>query len=539
MERVIVVDANARQKGRRVSTVDVIGVGPRLVTSILKMHGFKASLYAYESILNNKEILKDFDAIAISFMVSDFKAVKKLIDMWRKVNNGIIILGGPGTLSRSMLSSLDFSLALIGESEITLQKLFSMYKSLSEAYYDLSKSKTTIKGLAIKVDREIIDGGIGEWTPKKFLNVIPEINDLKNFPFFWASRIYVEVVRGCSNFRRPIQTFDGRYCTRCDLCYKGSLSSRISCPVNIPPGCGYCSVPAIHGPARSRDLFTIVEEVEKLTKAGVSRIVLSAPDFLDFGRDELVEEPLTDPCNPPPNVYKIEELLSRLSKIRAVAEERATVMVENVKPCLVNDEVADVLGRYLKDTPIYIGLESCSDDLLKKVGRPSTCSEGISAIEKLKKSGLRPYVYLMHGLPFERDEDVLKTVKAIEILRNIGVERIVLYRFSPLPYTAFELAPKPGPAISDPMRKLLYDKVEEFNREQNKKIIGRVIKAIVALKHPKKPGFLIAYPMRHGPVIIVRGGEALVGHRVTVKIHRLLSNRIVFGEIVYVHEKHF
>lgn len=539
MESVIVVDANARQKGRRVSTLDVIGVGPRLVTSILKMHGFKASLYAYESILSNKEILENFDAIAISFMVSDFKAVKKLIDMWRKVNNGIIILGGPGTLSRSILSSLDFSLALMGESEITLQKLFSMYKSLSEAYYDLSKSKTTIKGLAIKVDREIIYGGIGEWTPKKFLNVIPEINDLKNFPFFWASRIYVEVVRGCSNFRRPIQTFDGRYCIRCDLCYKGPLSARVSCPVNIPPGCGYCSVPAIHGPARSRDLFTIVEEIERLTKVGASRIVLSAPDFLDFGRDELVEGPLTDPCNPPPNVHKIEELLSRLSKIRAVAEERATVMIENVKPCLVNDEVSDVLGRYLKDTPIYIGLESCSDDLLKKVGRPSTCSEGISAIEKLKKSGLRPYVYLMHGLPIERDEDVLKTVKAIEILRNVGVERIVLYRFSPLPYTAFEMAPKPGPAVNDPMRKLLYDKVKEFNREQNKKIVGRVVKAIVALKHPKKPGFLIAYPMRHGPVIIVRGGETLVGHRVTVKIHRLLSNRIVFGEIVYVHEKHF
>ncbi|MEM0027258.1 MAG: radical SAM protein [Ignisphaera sp.] len=539
MESVIVVDANARREGRRVSTLDVIGVGPRLITSILKMHGLKASLYAYETILDNKEILENFDAIAISFMVSDFKAVKKLIDVWRETSNGIIILGGPGTLSQSILTSLDFSLALKGESEITLQKLFSKYKSFTEAYYDLSKSKTTIKGLAVKVNKETIDGGIGEWTPKKLLNVIPEIDDLKNFPFFWASRIYVEVVRGCSNFRRPIQTFDGRYCIRCDMCYRGSLSSRINCPVNIPPGCGYCSVPVIHGPARSRDLFTIVEEIERLAKIGVSRIVLSAPDFLDFGRDELVDEPLTDPCNPPPNVHKIEELLSRLSKIRAVAEEKSIVMIENVKPCLVNDDVSNILGRYLKDTPIYIGLESCSDDLLKKVGRPSTCLESIKAIEKLKKSGLRPYVYIMHGLPFEKDEDVLKTIKAIDILRNIDVERIVLYRFSPLPYTAFELAPKPEPAINDLVKKLLYNKVREFNKEQNEKIVGRVVKAIVALKHPKKAGFLIAYPIRHGPVIIVRGSGALVGHRVTVKIQRLISDRIVLGEIIHVHEKHF
>ncbi|MDK6027772.1 radical SAM protein [Ignisphaera sp. 4213-co] len=538
MENVIVVDANARGEGRRVSTLDVIGVGPRLITSIIKTFGLKATLYPYEAIFNNEEILKEFDAIAISFMISDYKAVKRLVSKWKRINGGIVVLGGPGTLSQSILRLLDFSIAFKGEAEVTLQKLLSKFKTFTEAYYELSKSKNILKGLAIKNGENILDGGIGEWTPKQMLNIIPEINDLKNYPFFWASRVYVETVRGCSNFRRAIQTFDGKYCNNCHICYKGSLSLRINCPMNIPPGCGYCSVPMIHGPARSRNLYSIVEEIEKLINIGVSRIVLSAPDFLDFGRDDLVEGPLTDPCKPSPNIKALEDLLSKISKIKAIAEEKAVVLIENIKPCLVNNDVAEVLGRYVKDTAIYIGLESCSDDLLEKVGRPSKCFESINAIKLLKEHRLRPYVYLMHGLPFEKDEDILKTIQTIDLLRDLGVERIVLYRFTPLPYTAFEFAPRPKAAIFDPLRKILYDKVKEFNINQKKNFIGKLMKAIIAHKYGKKKGYLIAYPMKHGPVVIVKGSSSLIGHRVTIRITNVISDRVVFGEIIYVHEKH-
>ena len=46
-------------------------------------------------------------------------------------------------------------------------------------------------------------------------------------------------------------------------------------------------------------------------KEGVTRIVLSAPCFLDYGRDLLVEpEPLTDPRSPESNYNEIEKLLT-------------------------------------------------------------------------------------------------------------------------------------------------------------------------------------------------------------------------------------
>jgi radical SAM superfamily enzyme YgiQ (UPF0313 family) len=539
MEKVLVVDANARGIGRRVSTIDVIGVGPRLVTSLLRNYNIAARLYAYENVIEDPKIMESYDILAISFMISDVPAVKKLINLWNKINGGIVILGGSGALSQAILQSLRFSMAFKGEVEVTFKHIFSSYTKLSESYEVFLKEKSTIRGLVIKTQNgELLDGGLGIWAPKEMLNIIPVIEDLKTYPLFWASRVYVEVVRGCSNFKRAKQASNGKVCTNCNLCYVDPLSLKAPCPIGILPGCGYCSVPTVHGPARSRNLYTILEEVERLTKIGVSRIVLSAPDFLDFGRDHLVENPLTEPCRPPPNIEMIEELLNKLTRIRAIAMEKTVIMIENVKPCLVNDEVADVLGRYLKDTPIYIGLESCSDELLEKIGRPATCSSTINAIKKLSNHGLRPYVYLMHGLPIESEDDIRKTIKCIDVLESVGVERIVLYRFRPIPYSTFENFTRPDTAMQNASKRELYVKVSEFNKKQKDKLRGMVVKAIIAQRHPTKRGFLIAYPQKHGPVILLRGSSNLIGHRVTVKIQEAISDRVVLGSLVHIHERY-
>jgi len=65
-----------------------------------------------------------------------------------------------------------------------------------------------------------------------------------------------------------------------------------------------------------------------------------------------------------------------------------------------------------------------------------------------------------------------------------------------------------------------------------------VIKAIVAQKHPTRKGYLVAYPQKHGPVILIKGSESLIGHRVAVKIQKAISDRLVLGSVVYIHERY-
>jgi len=543
--RVLVVDANGYGSGRRTSTLDVIGVGPRLVVSLLRLLGVDhVELVTADKVIETKcKICTDFDAIAISFMVSDKEAARKIIKLWRKSygKNRFVLLGGPGALDYKFLQELDYDVAILGEAEVPLASIKANYGSL-ETFLDVirqtgSNARISIpRGVIVKrVNEASAKYEIAPWTPKSLLDeVVPDIGSVQSYDFYWARRVYVEVVRGCSNFYRPFYTPSRGECPRCMLCRRASLEDRLKCPWNTPPGCGYCSVPLIHGPARSIGLQRIVYEIKRLIDLGVTRIVLSAPNFLDYGRDELVvPKPLTDPRAPTPNIRRIKELFDAVYGISEVADGLVSVSVENLEACLVNDEVADLLSEYLKGTVIYVGIESGSDRLLDTIGRPCLFHESVESIKKLVDRGIRVYVYLLHGLPGERPEDVEETVKAVDILRSIGVERIVLYRFTPLPRTAFEDASRPSAAVKDPIRRVLYDKVKAFNTESKHRILGRMLKAVVASRYR---GFrqLIAYPLTHGPVVIVEGSENLIGTVVMAKIVDIISDRLVRGEIVSV-----
>lgn len=529
MEKVLVVDVTARGSGRRLSTLDVIGVGPRLVTALLKSHGANVELLPYERVIGGVVELQDYDVLALSFMASDVGAVNKVLRLWR---GGLVMLGGPGTLDEGAMKAIPFHVAVVGEAEVPIGELMRRYRGLREAYEEIVRGGEPPRGVLVKrPDGTLIGGGIAPWAPKEALRLIPEVEALKNYPFHWASRVYVEAVRGCSNFRRPRELAAG-LCRGCGGCGPGPRVLAPQCPAGLPPGCAYCNVPLIHGPPRSRDSATVVREVELLLRLGVTRVVLSAPDFLDYGREELVEGPLTDPCEPKPNLDRIEELLRGLTRLAPVADGAASIMVENVKPCLVTEDVAELLGRYLRDTPVYVGLESCSERLLKLVGRPSTHLEALRALRLLKKHGLRPYVYLMHGLPVETPEDVKITASRLQELEMAGVERVVLYRFRPLPRTALASAPPPRPAVADPARRELYLRVREFNERRKAFLVGTTVTAVVASRHPRR-GLLVAYPLPHGPVVLLRASSRFIGCVVRVRIVRALSERLVMGELLH------
>ena len=136
--------------------------------------------------------------------------------------------------------------------------------------------------------------------------------------------------------------------------------------------------------------------------------MLSAPGFLDYGRDLLVEPgPLTDPRSPEPNYSAVEELLSRLNGLDLVASGGASIMIENLKGELVTRRAAEVLGRYLAGTPVNVGFETGSPEHGVQIGRASTPLENLDSVRRLSRVGLKPYVYFIHGLPGQSSETCL------------------------------------------------------------------------------------------------------------------------------------
>ncbi len=524
MTRVIVVDLLAREHGKRIVTVDVIGAGPRALAGLLAGLGYRVDLVPLETVLEEPRRLADYDALFASAMSSDKPAAAMLASLWRKYGGGVAVLGGPISVEPLEGLRLGYDVVVFGEAEATLPDAhLHILRGDVEGLLDK-------RGFAFRLrNREVFTGRPG-FAPKEKLNYM-HYTRLENYPIFWAARVYVEAVRGCSNWRRPRGPLpDGRSCINCDLCTHAPLRARLYCPAFIPPGCGYCSVPALYGPARSRALNVIVDEVRELVKRGVTRVVLSAPDILDYGRDELVEpEPLTDPCKPPVNTDALRELFERLFEAIPEFETReAVLMIENVKACLVDERIARLLGEYLRGTPVHIGVETGSDRHMWLLGRPITSEDARRAVKLLREAGLQPYVYFIYGLPWETRETIGDTLRLMEELHRLGAVKVTAYRFRPLPGTAFESfePPKPG----SPSYAIL-EKAVELNRLEKERWVGRVLRGAVAGWHPVRR-MLVIYPYPHGPVILARGPRSLVGWLVRVLITSVESDRMLRGMIV-------
>ncbi|MGQ4832343.1 MAG: B12-binding domain-containing radical SAM protein [Candidatus Asgardarchaeia archaeon] len=537
--QVAIVDALASVDGKRRVTVDVIGSGPRAISGVLEKWNIKSKIILAEKVLEKPTILKDFDLLMVSGMSVDLPALKKVEKLWKKYSNGPTVIGGPITSRPSdALKKAGYDIAVIGEGEETLEELLA--KGLKDGIIPEVDTLSTIKGIAfLRNEEKIIVNQLRPIMPReKYDTYIPSTDRIRDYPLYFAARVYVEILRGCSNFRRPtIRLPDGRKCDLCNVCRVGSLEARYHCHLGIPPGCGYCSVPSLFGPPRSRSINKIVEEVKKLLDKGVRRIVLSAPGFLDYGRDLLVgNKPLTDPREPPPNYEMIEQLLKRLTQIPKIKSGEGKIILENMKANLVDEKVAKIISTYLPGVTVHIGCETGSELHAELLGRPTTPSEVYAAIKILRKYGLNAAVYFIHGLPGQNMKIARETVKFMWKLSKLGISKITIYRFQPLPMSAFENYPKAPPAFKNPASKMIVDAAEQINRKLKEQLIGKIFEIIIASTYRKK--FYVGYPMDYGPVVLVpRDHNIKINQVVKVKITKVISDKLIYG--IPIHKKKY
>lgn len=523
----LIVDTLASGKGTRLTTRDVIGAGPRTVAGILEKHGMEPTIASVEKFLRGKIENQSFDVILISGMTPDIPAMGKAIRKWRKGNKGSVIIGGPSSSEpERVLKRTGADIAITGEGEKTLSELIGL-----GALQGATDGLDEVLGISYRIKKRVT---INPMRPVQSREIFKEYqastDTISGYELYKSARVYVEVLRGCSNYNRARIGPIGDSCTFCEQCTESGLTERYDCPVGIPPGCGYCSVPSLYGPPKSRPVGFIIDEVRRLLELGVHRIVLSAPGFLDYGRDLLVEpEPLTDPRNPEPNYEEIEGLLSGLKGVPQINTGNASLMIENIKASLVTKNAASILGRYLKDTPVSVGFETGSVSHSLQLGRPDTPSESLISLRRLKKAGMRPYVYFIHGLPGQTEETANETVDMINKSMMLGADRVILYRFRSLPASAFSGCPSGPPAVYDPDSKLIYDAAQRANLESKEELVGKTLKVVVANMYDRDRNYSVAYPMLHGPVVLVKGGGFVGGEVLRVKITGVASDRMVYA----------
>ncbi len=100
-------------------------------------------------------------------------------------------------------------------------------------------------------------------------------------------------------------------------------------------------------------------------------------------------------------------------------------LIVSTRPDCLCDEIVDLLASYKRkdfDVWVEIGLQSSSDETLKRINRGHTRDEFEKAYFSLKKAGLKVAVHLIFGLPGEDRSQILETIKYTASLKPDGVK---------------------------------------------------------------------------------------------------------------------
>ena len=152
--------------------------------------------------------------------------------------------------------------------------------------------------------------------------------------------------------------------------------------------CGYCIIPKLRGPYRSRPLENIIKEVKELGQKGVSEIVLIAQDTTAYGID-LYNKP------------SLAALLKELNKI----EEINWIRIMYTYPSMFDDELIDAYANCDKVVKyVDIPLQHSHPEMLKAMRRP--VMDYPKFIEKLREkiNGVAIRTTFIVGYPGETDE---------------------------------------------------------------------------------------------------------------------------------------
>ena len=178
--------------------------------------------------------------------------------------------------------------------------------------------------------------------------------------------------------------------------------------------CGYCIIPKLRGPYRSRGMDALLKEARALSDAGVKELIVIAQDITKYGMDL------------PEHRRLLPELLRKLCEM-----DFTWVRLHYLYPDQITDELIDVIATEPKIVNyLDIPLQHVSKRILRAMHRPGDGEEFAALIENLRARipGLVLRTSLIVGLPGETEEEF---AELCTFLQETRIERVGVFEFSP------------------------------------------------------------------------------------------------------------
>ena len=207
--------------------------------------------------------------------------------------------------------------------------------------------------------------------------------------------------------------------------------------------CGYCIIPKLRGPYRSRGMDALLKEARALSDAGVKELIVIAQDITKYGMDL------------PEHRRLLPELLRKLCEM-----DFTWVRLHYLYPDQITDELVDVIASEPKIVNyLDIPLQHVSKRILRAMHRPGDGEEFAALIENLRARipGLVLRTSLIVGLPGETEEEF---AELCTFLQETQIERVGVFEFSPEEGTEAAELPDQIDAETKANRRLIVEELQ-------------------------------------------------------------------------------
>ena len=207
--------------------------------------------------------------------------------------------------------------------------------------------------------------------------------------------------------------------------------------------CGYCIIPKLRGPYRSREMDALLAEAKALADAGVKELIVIAQDITKYGMDL------------PGHKRLLPELLRELCKL-----DFTWVRLHYLYPDQITDELVDVIASEPKIVKyLDIPLQHVSKRILRAMHRPGDGAEFAALLADLRERipGLVLRTSLIVGLPGETEEEF---AELCTFLQETQIERVGVFEFSPEEGTEAAELPDQIDAETKSNRRLIVEELQ-------------------------------------------------------------------------------
>lgn len=176
--------------------------------------------------------------------------------------------------------------------------------------------------------------------------------------------------------------------------------------------CSYCIIPYARGPIRSRQIYDIIKETERLAKSGFKEVILTGIHIASYGKDL--------------GAIRLGDVIKEISKVNGIERIR----LSSLEPNIITEEFMEKLvdSRKVCDH-FHLSLQSGCDRILQRMNRRYTSDvfrERVNLIRKyMPNAGITTDIIV--GFPGETEEDFKET---FEFVKTIGFSRIHVFKYS-------------------------------------------------------------------------------------------------------------